>query len=119
MSSCCPPNRGCNGHGAEQPCVLTIFRAAATTNDEAALALERWKALELTEEEGAGAGERRFRRRAYERARDRALTVAAMDLAAEIPSGQPTVRRRSRRARTARAAGGRRGRASPVRTVNA
>ena len=100
--------------------MLTIFQAAATTNDEAALALDRWKALELTEQEGAGAGERRFRRRAYERARDHALTVAAMDLAAEIPSGQPIVRRRrSRRARAARAAGGRRGRAAPVRAVNA
>jgi hypothetical protein len=100
--------------------VLTIFRAAGTTNDEAALALDRWKALELTEQEGAGAGERRFRRRAYERARDRALTVAAMDLAAELPSGQPTARRRrSRRARAARAAGGRRGRSWPARAVKA
>lgn len=82
MRQCCPPNRGCNAHGKRQPCVLTIFRTAAETTEEARVAVERWEALELTEREGAGAGERRFRRRAYERAREQALAAVALHLAA-------------------------------------
>jgi hypothetical protein len=84
MGSCCPPNRGCNAHGTEQPCVLAMFRAAAAATEEARTAVERWDALRLTEQEGAGAGERRFRRRAYERAREQALTAVAMDLAEPV-----------------------------------
>jgi len=116
MGRCCPPNRGCNARGAGQPCVLTIFRAAAATSEEARLALERWEALELTEKEGAGAAERRFRRRAYERAREHALTAAALELAAESPRAR---RRRNRRTREGRRAGRRRGRGAPGRTVSA
>jgi hypothetical protein len=116
MRSCCPPNHGCNAHDTQQPCVLTIFRTAADTTEEARRALERWDALELTEHEGAGAGERRFRRRAYERAREQALTAAAMDLAAEPPRAP---RRGHRRRRTARGVVTRRGRSGPARTVNA
>jgi hypothetical protein len=104
---CCPPNRGCNASGTEQPCVLTIFRAAAPTTEEARRAVDRWEALQRLEREGAGASERRFRRRAYERARQEALAAVAMDLAAEAPSGEPRVRRRRRRRRTRAARSGR------------
>ena len=61
-----------------------MFRAAAAATEEARTAVERWDALQLTEQEGAGAGERRFRRRAYERAREQALTAVAMDLAEPV-----------------------------------
>ena len=61
-----------------------MFRAAAAATEEARTAVERWDALRLTEQEGAGAGERRFRRRAYERAREQALTAVAMDLAEPV-----------------------------------
>ncbi len=118
MKACCPPNRGCNAHEGGQPCVLTIFRATSATMEEARLAVERWEALEATEQrDEAGAGERRFRRRAYERAREHALTAVAMDLAAEAPVGEPVVRRRSRRRRTARAGGARRGRSAAAKPV--
>ncbi len=116
MRACCPPNRGCNTHGIEQPCVLTIFRAAEATIEEARVAVDRWEALESAEgREGAGAGERRFRRRAYERARDQALTAVAIDCVVEPPSGEPSVRRRRHLgSRSALAAGSHRGHASPV-----
>ena len=120
MRTCCPPNRGCNAHGTQQPCVLTIFRAAAPATEEASRAVHRWKALERTELEGAGAGERRFRRRAYERAREQALAAVAMDLAGETPSGGLRARRRRPwRTRAERAAGKRRERPSPGKPVNA
>ena len=61
-----------------------MFRAAAAATEEARTAVERWDVLQLTEQEGAGAGERRFRRRAYERAREQALTAVAMDLAEPV-----------------------------------
>ena len=61
-----------------------MFRAAAAATEEARTAVERWDALQVTEQEGAGAGERRFRRRAYERAREQALTAVAMDLAEPV-----------------------------------
>ena len=54
---------------------MTLCRAAAPEEDDAAVAVERWQALEASAE---GDGERRFRRRAFERARDRALIGLAM-----------------------------------------
>ncbi len=117
MRACCPPNRGCNTHGIEQPCVLTIFRAAETTIEEARIAVDRWEALERAERrEGAGAGERRFRRRAYERARDQALTAVAIDCASatETLPSELVVRRRRPRSRPALASGPHRGHASPA-----
>ena len=42
------------------------------------MALARWGALEAASEENCGDGERRFRRRAFERARDKALIGLAM-----------------------------------------
>ena len=45
---------------------------------DARLALERWTALQRACEHRRTDTERRFRRRAYERARDRALVAVAM-----------------------------------------
>jgi hypothetical protein len=73
MALCCPPGHGCNAPGGEEPCALALCEAAARDEDDAALALDRWGALE-----SAGNRERRFRRRAFERARDRALITLAM-----------------------------------------
>jgi hypothetical protein len=73
MALCCPPGHGCNAPGGDEPCALTLCRAAARSEDDAAVALDRWGALE-----GAGQRERRVRRRAFERARDRALIALAM-----------------------------------------
>ena len=42
------------------------------------MALARWDALEAASDENCGDGERRFRRRAFERARDKALIALAM-----------------------------------------
>jgi hypothetical protein len=42
------------------------------------VALARWGAFEAAEQEHCGDGERRFRRRAFERARDKALITLAM-----------------------------------------
>jgi hypothetical protein len=72
MALCCPPGRGCNAPGGEEPCALSLCRAAAG-EEEAALALDRWGAFENCRDR-----ERRFRRRAFERARDRALITLAM-----------------------------------------
>jgi hypothetical protein len=47
--------------------------AAAPEESDAVVALDRWGALE-----NAAERERRFRRRAFERARDRALITLAM-----------------------------------------
>jgi hypothetical protein len=55
-----------------------LCREAAQDERDAALAVARWGALEAAAEENCGDGERRFRRRAFERARDRALITLAM-----------------------------------------
>jgi len=119
MRLCCPRNRGCNSHEGGQPCVLTIFREAARTSEEARLAVDRWEALEAVEREGARAGERRFRRRAYERAREQALTVVAIDLAAETPTGAPTVRRRRSRSHAVHGSGPGHGPVAPAAPLRA
>jgi hypothetical protein len=57
----------------------------ATVEPDAALALIRWNALEKAQErQGDGGREPRFRRRAYERVRDRALVAIAMRSALRI-----------------------------------
>ncbi len=79
MRSCCPPGRGCNAPQGDEPCALTLCSMVAEEESEAALALERWEELQ----HGSGQeprAERRFRRRAFERARDRALQAVAMHL---------------------------------------
>jgi hypothetical protein len=80
MAPCCPPARGCNSPADEQPCALRIFRAA-TNVPEAGQALARWEAFQRAYRGGQGKAERRFRRRAYERARDRALSALAIEYA--------------------------------------
>jgi hypothetical protein len=66
-----------------------LCRAAAQEEGDAAMALARWDALEAASDENCGDGERRFRRRAFERARDKALIALAMTRASS--------RQRSRR----------------------
>jgi hypothetical protein len=78
MALCCPPGHGCNAPGGGEPCALALCRDAAQKEEDAALALERWGALEAASEKSSRDGERRFRRRAFERARDRALISLAM-----------------------------------------
>ena len=78
MALCCPPGHGCNAPGGGEPCALALCRAAAAEEDDAATALARWGALEAASEDNCGDGERRFRRRAFERARDKALIALAM-----------------------------------------
>jgi hypothetical protein len=57
---------------------LALCQAAAQEEEDAAVALARWGAFEAATEENCGEGERRFRRRAFERARDKALIALAM-----------------------------------------
>src|SRR5258705_9327664 len=112
MKPCCPAGRGCNSPRGDEPCALDLCRAAAEQERDAALALAYWNELERLPEQGAGS-ERRFRRRAFERARDRALRALAMRLdpamltrkhavqTAHVRRRQPVTRRRRpvRRAR--------------------
>jgi hypothetical protein len=95
MAPCCPPGRGCNAPGGDEPCALTLCSAVADQEEDAALALMRWEELQRVAERERGR-ERRFRRRAFERARDRALQALAMRL-------RPSVLRK----RDATAGGGR------------
>src|ERR1700727_591898 len=75
MADCCPPGHGCNAPGGGEPCALALCRVAAEDEGDAALALDRGEAREASSE---GDGQRRFRRRAFERARDQALIALAM-----------------------------------------
>ena len=57
---------------------MALCQAASREEEDAALALARWGALEAAAKQNCGEGERRFRRRAFERARDKALIALAM-----------------------------------------
>jgi hypothetical protein len=57
--------------------VLALCRAARE-EPEAALAVQRWDEWQRARTRAARGGERRFRRRAYERARENALAVLLM-----------------------------------------
>jgi hypothetical protein len=81
MRWCCPPRHGCNRQGSEEPCALELCRGSRDDLPEAATALLRWDELQRTCEVRRSDRERRFRRRAYERARDRALIALAMHTA--------------------------------------
>jgi hypothetical protein len=97
MALCCPPGHGCNAPGGDEPCALALCRAAAQDEEDAALALSRWGAFESAAEQNCGDGERRFRRRAFERARDRALIALAMTRGAvKKGSRRPQTRRSPR-----------------------
>jgi hypothetical protein len=100
MRPCCPPGHGCNAAGGAETCALELCRAAAAVQKDAALALKRWSALELARARGRGEQERRFRRRAFERARDRALIALSMQPSAGgEPAAPATWRARRRLAR--------------------
>jgi hypothetical protein len=79
-SQCCPPHHGCNAPGHGEACALELCRRAADHLEEAALALARWQEWRQARDSHAHRHELRFRRRAYDRARDSAIT--AMLLAA-------------------------------------
>jgi hypothetical protein len=83
MRLCCPRGRGCNAPGGGEPCALALCRQAAAQEPSAALAVSRWSDWLNTSERQASKGERRFRRRGYERARDRALVSVVMRAAAK------------------------------------
>jgi hypothetical protein len=57
---------------------LTLCREAAEEDQAAAVALERWSAWRRACRLRRTGNERRFRRRAFQRARDRALVALAM-----------------------------------------
>lgn len=78
MRECCPPGHGCNSCGRDEPCALELFRASAEREPEAALALARWRELEQASDPSHTRADRRFRRRAYERAREAALVALLM-----------------------------------------
>jgi hypothetical protein len=59
--------------------VLELCRAAAAEEPDAALAIDRWEELRRADA-APSSRERRFRRRTFERARDRALQALAMRL---------------------------------------
>jgi hypothetical protein len=104
MRACCPPGHGCNAEGDTESCALELCRSAAGVQKDAALALKRWGSLEQALERGRGERECRFRRRAFERARDRALIALALTPepaadAASQPEGAPAGWRGRRRLR--------------------
>jgi len=95
MRPCCPAGRGCNAADRDEICVLTLFRAFSADEPAAALALERWAAFEDACEQRPGSdGVLRFRRRAYERVRDRALVAITMRSASWLIDSQTKRRRR-------------------------
>jgi hypothetical protein len=100
MRPCCPPGHGCNASGGAETCALELCLAAAAVQTDAAIAVTRWSSLELAQERGRGERECRFRRRAFERARDRALIALAMQPAAPEPAAaRPAWRARRHLAR--------------------
>lgn len=78
MRWCCPPGHGCNAPDGEEVCALALCRQAADVQRDAALAIVRWGDFEEACARQCSDGERRFRRRAFERARDRALMAIVM-----------------------------------------
>ena len=68
MRPCCPPGEGCNSLSGMEPCALTALRR--DTHSEARQALTLWERYQCATGSGRS---RRVLRRAYGRARDRAL----------------------------------------------
>ena len=95
MAPCCPRGRGCNAPGGNEPCALVLCDAVAEHDEEAALALARWDDLRRIGEHDEGR-ERRFRRRAFERARDRALQALAMQIKPSMLRTRPEPARPTR-----------------------
>jgi hypothetical protein len=78
VRACCPEAHGCNAVQGDQPCALELIAAGATEVAEAAVALSRWGIFQKACEHRRNDNERRFRRRAYQRARDEALIALAL-----------------------------------------
>jgi KaiC/GvpD/RAD55 family RecA-like ATPase len=84
--------------------VLALCRVFTAVEPAAALALARWEVFEdASEHHPVSDGEQRFRRRAYERARDRALTAITMRTTTRLIDSQMKRRRNSPRVRPPRA----------------
>jgi hypothetical protein len=72
MKACCPPGQGCNAPaGREEPCFLQKCRRSDSPQADRAAAL--WDSFIEARLEHRSAEQRRFLRRAYARARDRAV----------------------------------------------
>ena len=72
MKACCPPGQGCNAPaGSEEPCFLVKCRRSESP--QASRAVELWDSFTKARLERLSLGQRRFLRRAYARARDRAV----------------------------------------------
>jgi hypothetical protein len=61
----------------DQPCALELCASSAAELEEAAVALTRWSIFQKACEHRRNDNEVRFRRRAYERARNEALIALA------------------------------------------
>jgi hypothetical protein len=98
MRPCCPAGRGCNAADRDEPCALALCRVYSADEPAAALALTRWELFEgACEHQSGSPAEQRFRRRAYERIRDRALVAIAMRSARWLIDSQIKRRRRAPR----------------------
>ncbi|MFL5862145.1 MAG: hypothetical protein ACJ780_15420 [Solirubrobacteraceae bacterium] len=89
MKWCCPRGHGCNAPNGGEPCALEVCRLITNWQSDASLALARWREFERASEQGCSESERRFRRRAFQRARDRALIAQAMQALPSAPCDQP------------------------------
>jgi hypothetical protein len=72
MKPCCPPGQGCNAPaGHEESCLL--LRCQRSDSREASRAVTLWRSFTSAQRTHRSGRERRFRRRAYARARDTAM----------------------------------------------
>jgi hypothetical protein len=78
MRYCCPPGHGCNAPDGDEPCALSLCGRAAAEDGAAATAVERWQEWQEACQPSHSDDERRFRRRAFQRARDQALISLAL-----------------------------------------
>jgi hypothetical protein len=94
VHTCCPPGHGCNAPDQAEVCALDVLAAGAGEVEEAAEAMARWRSFERACELRTNKRERRFRRRAYERVRDRALIALSLQSAdaQSIPSQEMVTR---------------------------
>jgi hypothetical protein len=104
MRACCPRGLGCNAPTHDQPCALELCRGSAAEEPDAALAVARWSEWDEACHQAQGKAARRFRLRAYERARDAAL----LGLLMHECSDAVRERRAPRRSRARLAPGSRR-----------
>jgi hypothetical protein len=78
MRHCCPEGHGCNAPDGDEACALSLCGRAAAQDPDAATALARWREWQEACQPAHSESERRFRRRAFQRARDRALIGLAL-----------------------------------------